>query len=72
MLKKTINKAEEFEEENKIDSLKNLKGKNIFIYSGAKDTLAPPWNQRMQYDFLTHFGANVKYMVAPNEYHSMP
>ena len=26
----------------------------------------------MQYDFLTRFGADVKYMVGPTEYHSMP
>jgi len=71
MLNYTLTQTLEFENSKQIAPLSNLEGKPVFIYSGSTDGNVAPWNQEMQFDFLTHFKANIKLVTGISEHHWM-
>ena len=69
ILNQTLTQTAQYEKDKKIAPLSNLEGKPVFIYSGSTDGNVAPWNQHMQYDFLSHFGVKLKFVTGIQEHH---
>jgi len=52
--------AQGFADDGKIDSLDNLKGSNVYLFSGTKDSLVNPGVVKKAEKMYTDFGCNVK------------
>lgn len=57
-----------------IDPVSNLKGKNIFLYSGSKDTVVKPGVVKATEKFFETLGANIttKYDIASEHSYVTP